>query len=552
MRLALLLAVLVGGGCLGPTAAHVNWVDQRDTPADAQQKPAPHRDADDELASLKARIARLEQAQSAAASRDTAVQVKAPATQDPGIGRAHLLVNQVEPQSTAPQLPPPSPETSSAPAPTQEPATSDQQRAPATATSEESPRRPSRYYDVKSGRVPEPPGEEVEEEAAKNKPVVEVVGSIQADAIMVSQTLRDKLIIGDVANAYGFRRARLGATGDVGEQVHWAAVFDFAGGDIAFKDVYIAVDKLPVLREVRVGNFDEPFSLEGATSSNNLTFIERSSAYAIDPARHWGVGFFSYTEDRRLTFEAGAFRSGSNSAGDDFGDGNDMQYAFRITGLPWYEDRGRYLMHMGAAFVETFPKNNEVTFNQGPQSSLLSVNSNQLSPFIKNITIPANNEQLYNAQWALVLGPLSFQAEWNAAYVEQIGGGPVFLHGGYVFASWFLTGENRGYVRRYGEFGLVEVRRPFMYLRKKCGLFCGPGAWELAARWQYVNFSDPDIPPQNGLKVGNKLAEGTFGVNWYLNSYTRIMFNYDRVVPVDPNFGPSGADAFFIQTAIFW
>jgi len=32
----------------------------------------------------------------------------------------------------------------------------------------------------------------------------------------------------------------------------------------------------------------------------------------------------------------------------------------------------------------------------------------------------------------------------------------------------------------------------------------------------------------------------------------RIMFNYVHAVPVDPNFGPSFADAFFLRTAIFW
>ncbi len=58
-----------------------------------------------------------------------------------------------------------------------------------------------------------------------------------------------------------FRRARLGAQGYVGEQVRWVAEFDFAGGSIAFKDVYAAVTNVPIVREVRVGNFCEPFSL---------------------------------------------------------------------------------------------------------------------------------------------------------------------------------------------------------------------------------------------------------------------------------------------------
>ena len=79
-----------------------------------------------------------------------------------------------------------------------------------------------------------------------------------------------------------------------------------------------------------------------------------------------------------------------------------------------------------------------VTFSQGPQSNLIDVSSdNPLNPFVKDISINSNNYQLYNVQSALVLNALSFQAEWNASYVEQIGGGPVFLHGGYAFASFF-------------------------------------------------------------------------------------------------------------------
>ena len=66
-------------------------------------------------------------------------------------------------------------------------------------------------------------------------------------------------------------------------------------------------------------------------------------------------------------------------------------------------------------------------------------------------------------------------------------------------------------------------------------------------------FANANIPPStSGLKVGDKEADLTVGINWYLNDYTRIMFNYLHVVPVDPNFGASYADEFVIRTAIFW
>jgi phosphate-selective porin len=54
------------------------------------------------------------------------------------------------------------------------------------------------------------------------------------------------------------------------------------------------------------------------------------------------------------------------------------------------------------------------------------------------------------------------------------------------------------------------------------------------------------------LKVGGRLAELTLGMNWWLNDYTRIMFNYLHVVPVDPNFGPSWADEYVVRCEIFW
>lgn len=387
------------------------------------------------------------------------------------------------------------------------------------------------------------------------KPGIELRGRIQADAIMVNQSEKDKAIIGNVQNATGFRRARLGAQGLVGEQVHWITEFDFAGGDISFKDVFIGLSQLPIVDRVRVGHQVEPFSLEGYTNSNYFPFIERSPIDSLDPARNWGVLMLSYTQSQRATLMLGAFRSGtSNESGNDIGDGNDMAYDIRVTGLPWYDaaSEGRYLMHVGAAFSQRFPKNDVVNFNQGPQSSLLNASDNPGSPFIPTISIPASQYQLYNLDWALVLGALSFQAEWSAAAVNQIGGGPVFLNGFYMFSSYFLTGENRQYLPRDGTFGMTRVRRPFLCLKDKHQFGRGPGAWELTARFAYADFASANIPPQNGLKVGDNEAETTLGVNWYLNDYARLMFNYVHAVVVDPNFGPSYADAFFLRTAIFW
>jgi phosphate-selective porin OprO/OprP len=395
----------------------------------------------------------------------------------------------------------------------------------------------------------------LEGQAKESKPVFELRGRIQAEAALVSQSNRNSTDIGTVQDAVGFRRARLGAQGYVGDQVVWVAEFDFAGGNVAFKDVYVAVTDLPVVRELRVGNFCEPFSLEGAISSNYMAFVERSQAMPMDPQRHWGVGMFSYTDNERMTFQAGIFRSGSNNTGNDIANDNDMQYTARITALPWYDpnaDGGPRLLHIGAAFSQQYALNNTITYSQGPQSNLLSVSDNPGSPFTPALTVIASQQQLYNVQAALALGPLSFQMDWDLANALQLTGGPVVFNGGYVQASYFLTGEHRDYLTKDGKFGGVQVHTPFLCQQCASGLAGGPGAWEIAARVAYTNFTSSNLPLVNGLEQGSRNTELTLGINWYLNDNTRFMFNYVHAVPVLPSLGPSFADAFFVSAQIFW
>jgi phosphate-selective porin OprO/OprP len=145
------------------------------------------------------------------------------------------------------------------------------------------------------------------------------------------------------------------------------------------------------------------------------------------------------------------------------------------------------------------------------------------------------------------------QAEWYGTTVDQIGGGPVFLHGCYAYVSYFVTGEARAYDRKEGAFDRIRVLSPFLWLKGHPNLGRGPGAWELVARFAYLDFNDPNMPKtSDGLKQGDSLAETTLGVNWYLNENARLMFNYVHAIPVDPNFGPSAADAFFFRTEVFW
>ncbi len=111
-------------------------------------------------------------------------------------------------------------------------------------------------------------------------------------------------------------------------------------------------------------------------------------------------------------------------------------------------------------------------------------------------------------------GPFSLQGEYVQAIVDSINRNNVCFQGFYIMSSYFLTGEHRPYNKKTGAFGRVKPKKN--YSSKPDG---GKGAWELAARYSYLDLDDKSVN-------GGRLQDFTFGVNWYLNPNTRVMWNY--------------------------
>ena len=404
-------------------------------------------------------------------------------------------------------------------------------------------------------RVSEPPPSSLEllTSSREIKPTIHVRGRIEAEAVMAAQSASSKAIIGNLNNGYGFRRVRLGAQGNVDDSTSWVSEVELAGGNVRLRDVFVGLDAIPGVSQIRVGHFREPYSLEGMTSSNFMTFLERSPINVLSPARNWGVCGFWWPDDERVLYSLGVFRDGTGSNGQSIGDGDNWAYTTRLTSLPVYEPDGPtfQLVHVGVAFSQRTPPNGIITFVPRTASNLLTVDDNPGSPFLPSVEIPANSYQLYNFQAAKVVGPFSVQGEWSASTVQQPSAGMVFVHGFYVAGSYFLTGEHRGYNRTRGSFDQVKVLRPV--LRSRDNPSRGWGAVELAMRFSYLNFDSPNLPPDvNGMPSQTRLYEMTLGTNWYLNSYTRIMFNYTVGFPDKSGDNPTVAHIFGIRTAIYW
>jgi phosphate-selective porin len=96
-------------------------------------------------------------------------------------------------------------------------------------------------------------------------------------------------VLGDTQAGEMFRRAYLSLSGIVYNDFEFMAEYDFAGGAANFRDVYLGMNNIPVVGQLKIGHFKEPFSLEELTSDNNMTFIERSIMNAFSPSRNTGV-----------------------------------------------------------------------------------------------------------------------------------------------------------------------------------------------------------------------------------------------------------------------
>jgi len=390
------------------------------------------------------------------------------------------------------------------------------------------------------------------------KPSLILSGQVQADQVYFGQDAVSRESVGDLQDGAQFRRLRIVARGTSFEVLEYALGVDFAlANQPSYLDNYIEWKQLPWLQQVRVGHYFEPFSLERITQNRNNTFMERSLVDTFAPARNMGVMTYGNTENERATWAIGTFRSNSDNVGNDSFDSG-QALTMRGTCLPWWDDAsdGRFYMHLGAAYSWRDASQNQVRFRNTPEirkqqprevlgpvknppSNYFNGQPAPFAPiFVDTGNIKADNFQLFDPEFALILGPLSLQSEYAFATVDQIGGPPLFFNGYMAQVSYFLTGEHRPYDRKQGIHTRMQPLEDFFRVRTKSqGVQTGLGAWEVAARFSNIVLNDKNIQ-------GNNLTDFTVGLNWYLNSYTRWKFNYIRAFLEDDRAGNSLTDAY--------
>jgi phosphate-selective porin OprO/OprP len=319
---------------------------------------------------------------------------------------------------------------------------------------------------------------------------------------------------------FEFRRARLFMSGTIWENVQFKAQYDFAKGDeVEFKDVWMGLKNVPFVGNVKVGHFKEFFSLEELTSSKYITFMERAMINdAFVGGRSVGIGIHNNYYDGRLGWGLGYFTGEATS--------HDQEkiWAARVWGTPWYDKDCPGFLHLGVGFRYFDWADNSARVRFRPEIHTFDRVLDTSDDF-GSITDADDGAYVIGFEAAFVYGPFSLQAELMQMSFDSDAADDPSLFGFYVYGSWFITGESRAYKK--GAFQRIKVNDPFHYEDS------GPGAWELALRYSYVDFEDGNLYdyPSDGEVSEDGLLEGqvsnfTIGLNWYLNRNTRVMFNY--------------------------
>jgi phosphate-selective porin OprO/OprP len=338
-----------------------------------------------------------------------------------------------------------------------------------------------------------------------------------------------------------FRRARLAIGGSIYRNFDFLSEFDFVNGFAttpdgtrlsnapAPTDLWVQFKNLPWVGNVRVGNQKPLYSFEHITSSRFLNFMERSLGFDafvenFNNGFAPGVTAFDTYANKRGTWGIGLFKNTRNIFGWGVGR-NEAEVNGRLTYLPVYANDGRYLVHVGVGAAHRDLDDDQLRH----RARLDARNSpSAFSPLIADTGLFfGSRQQLVIPELVMVAGPLSFQSEYYASWVGDVaaigpGGvrganrGTGYFHSVYGEVHYFLTGEHRPYDRNTGAFTRVVPRRPLSWTR--CG-FTGCGAWQLTARYSYLDLNSKGI-------TGGEIHDMTLGLNWFLNPNMKLQWNY--------------------------
>ena len=381
------------------------------------------------------------------------------------------------------------------------------------------------------------------------------------------------------------RRARIGITGKFLSDWNFALIYDFGGSSDGFggtapgsltgggtsgvENAYLSYTGFKPFggkMAIEGGIMDIPWTLDEATSSNDILFMERASAGII--AQNVAAGDFRSAFGTRWWndqlwvggYVTGPTSGSIHSASSTAPAGTSEQYGgvVRVAGNPI---SGRdYSVHIGAdaEWLIQPPRNlvtqaQTLTLSDRPElridpTTLISTGA------IANVS----GAQVYGVEAAATYGPFIAQGEYYWFNVDRtantglppFGASSLKFDGGYAQIGYVLTGETHAYNPSSASYGGVKPANPFSLTGG------GWGAWEIAGRVSQMNLND-QLATAAGI-AGGRQTVYTVALNWYVNNNVRFMLDYlhgdiakqaSSVSTVDAG---SKFDAVAMRTQVAW
>jgi len=331
----------------------------------------------------------------------------------------------------------------------------------------------------------------------------------------------------DPQDRFGFRRIRLSFRGDINDNMEYRFDPELANpDDWEWRDVFIGFKHLPVVQTVRIGNQKRPYGLDHLNSSNDNVFLERPMIvdFVNEDARRLGIQSWSYSEDERWNWQYGVFNGDKIQDSDDFyvSDHYQLEAAGRLANTWWYDEAsdGRGYGHWAISGTVAHPDGDS---------------PNNTARFFTRSEARTTNRwidtgRIAGAEWYEVLGmeqvfnvgPLQMVGEVHNVFLQREAGSDLHFWGGYGYVAYMLTGEHMAWNRKTGTLDGVTPFENFFLIDRCCGGTGGGwGAWQIAARYSYLDATDGNI-------MGGIGHDATLGLVWYFNENAKLQFNWEH------------------------
>ncbi len=319
-----------------------------------------------------------------------------------------------------------------------------------------------------------------------------------------------------MSNGFTFRRLTFAMKSLLTKDWEAELDLDFAEqvstkSQLELRDAWIKYTVPDVNLSFQVGHFKEPFGMERLNSSRLLIFLERSSiSNALPLGRRVGLSGRYWTDYAQVTAAVMGHEMGTRIDKGQRDEGFSTNLRMSVAPI---NEHGMNL-HIGlAGSYKTPDATAELNANTIEISSRTETYVSNPKLLHSGDIADVNYYNRYGAELAFIMGSFYAQTEYmGTKIIRWYGKEDVDMSGGYLTATWIVTGETRYYYVDEGEVGPIESPTHSW------------GALELAARYSITDLND--LPA--GIH-GGKSNQLMLGVNYYPNINIKLQFNYSQV-----------------------